>query len=138
MTRSSILPLRCKQSLVIICLILSGSLSGCTKSIDRATPVEWVRVFPPPGLLVPCYKPPIKATTPAQLVEEVMRLGHLRQPIPTLRPQTSWRCRTVRRGLRSRGDLEPYTYSGKRPPSTGLRMRKFGERPVWIEPSRQR
>ncbi|HIF9106236.1 TPA: Rz1-like lysis system protein LysC [Photobacterium damselae] len=74
MTRSSILPLRCKQSLVIICLILSGSLSGCTKSIDRATPVEWVRVFPPPGLLVPCYKPPIKATTPAQLVEEVMRL----------------------------------------------------------------
>lgn len=59
---------------VLILAILSLLLSGCTSPTKVITKTETLYVLPPIGLVVPCYKPKLTATTPAELPIDTLKL----------------------------------------------------------------
>ncbi|WP_136039387.1 Rz1-like lysis system protein LysC [Photobacterium damselae] len=50
------------------------SLSSCAKTTERITTTETIYVLPPSGLIVPCYKPRITATSPKELAADTLKL----------------------------------------------------------------
>lgn len=49
------------------------SLSGCA-SPTEIVKTKVVKVLPPAGLIVPCFKPVLTGATPAATVEDVLKL----------------------------------------------------------------
>ncbi|WP_419207589.1 hypothetical protein ACN08S_05835 [Photobacterium leiognathi subsp. mandapamensis] len=49
-------------------------LSSCAKTTEYITTTETVYVLPPSGLVVPCYKPRVMATTAKELSADTLKL----------------------------------------------------------------
>ncbi len=50
------------------------SLSGCVSPTKPVPVIQTQSIFPPEGLIVPCYKPTINGTWPAVVTEDIPRL----------------------------------------------------------------
>ena len=59
--------------IVIVCLGLILCLTGCANHTEIIK-TEVVKVLPPSGLIVPCYKPLIVGKCPTETVEDLLRL----------------------------------------------------------------
>lgn len=61
-------------SSALILVTLSLLLSGCTSPTRVITKTETLYVLPPVGLVTPCIKPQLTATTPAELPIDTIKL----------------------------------------------------------------
>ncbi|WP_439899646.1 Rz1-like lysis system protein LysC [Photobacterium toruni] len=60
--------------IALAAITLAPLLSSCAKTTEYITTTETIYVLPPVGLVVPCRKPRITATTPTELAVDTLKL----------------------------------------------------------------